>query len=355
MGKTKLKYKKTDKKVKKVINVSKITQNNVPWIESYRPYNISNLIVDKSIKKEITKMIEEKEVPHLIITGQPGIGKTSTLLCIARELLGKYFEEGFLELNGSDERGIKTNDAIETFCTKKIGGLKPKKGEEGLIKIVLIDEADNLTPKAQNQINALISQFEKNTRFAFTCNTSSKIIRAIQSRCTMIRYKRLDKETVAGRLKFICKNEKVNYEESAIMKISSYSNGDLRKGINFLQNLYNSYGRINLDEVHTLYDRPEEEQLSEIFNNICKQDYKSAIGILTGLFDKAYSGSDLIIAMINLLKDPDYKELNEETKNIMMDTISKYMFKSAHGLDNKIQLSACISKMYLDYKNRIKN
>ena len=94
--------------------------SNIPWVEKYRPKKIQDLVLDKCILTKIKKIVEEKNMPNLIITGVPGIGKTTTILCIAKQLLGKYIEQGKLELNASDERGIKTvQESIIYFCKKK--------------------------------------------------------------------------------------------------------------------------------------------------------------------------------------------------------------------------------------------
>jgi replication factor C subunit 2/4 len=319
-----------------------------PWIERYRPFKIDNLIVDPLLMKKIKKIIEDKEMPHMIITGQPGIGKTSTFMCIARELLGDYLNEGLLELNGSDERGIKAKEIIEDFCRKKIGSSKDSVKYH---KIVLIDEADNLTQKSQQQINSLISNYQKNTRFAFTCNSSSKIIRAIQSRCIMIRYKRLSEDLIKDRLEYICKNEKIFFEDSALKEISFISNGDLRHAINSLQTIFNAYGEVYLKYVYILCDRPQTNQVADIFRQIIKHDFSNSLLQLNNLFEKGYSCSDLLITMLTILKNKYFDEIDESQRIKLISVLSRYMFKSGHGLDNKSQLMACVSKMFLELKN----
>ena len=153
---------------------------NIPWVEKYRPTNIENLVLETPIYNKIKKIIDDKNMPNIIITGLPGIGKTTTILCIAKILLGKYFEQGVLELNASDDRGIKAvQDSIIYFCKKKL----EMEEDYAQHKIVLLDEADNMTTKAQQLVNNLMEKYHSTTRFAFTCNNSSDIIEAIQSRC----------------------------------------------------------------------------------------------------------------------------------------------------------------------------
>ena len=141
---------------------------NTPWVEKYRPMNVDDLVLDPISLNKIKKIIEEKEMPNIIITGHPGIGKTTTILCIANNLLGKHFNKGVLQLNASDERGVKSvHETIEFFCKKKLD----IENSFAFHKIVLLDEADNMTQKAQQSINGLIKQYQHCTRFAFTCYT----------------------------------------------------------------------------------------------------------------------------------------------------------------------------------------
>ena len=186
---------------------------DIPWIEKYRPKHIDDLLLEENTLVKIKKFIKDKDMPNLIIPGTPGIGKTTTIKCIARELYGPNIEEAVLELNASDDRGIKTViDIITNFCTKKMDlndNLKEKKYAEH--KIIFLDEADNMTETAQLLINNLMDKYHETTRFAFTCNTSSDILEGIQSRCIIMRFFRLRKDFIEERLKYICEKENVKY------------------------------------------------------------------------------------------------------------------------------------------------
>ena len=217
---------------------------NTPWIEKYRPIDVNSLVLDETVYLKLKKIINEKNMPNIIITGLPGIGKTTTILCLAKSLLGENFDECVLELNASDERGIKSvQDSIEYFCKKKIDSVNVKH------KIVLLDEADNMTVKAQQAINNLMENYNTSTRFAFTCNNSCDIIEAIQSRCIILRYSRLKNEQVYNRLNKICTEEKLEYTKEGLDTIVNISQGDLRKAINNLQITFNGYGKITSENV----------------------------------------------------------------------------------------------------------
>ena len=143
-------------------------------------------------------------MPNIILSGPPGIGKTTSILCLAHELLGSNYKEGVLELNASDDRGIDTvRNRIKMFAQKKV--TLP----EGFHKIVILDEADSMTVAAQQALRRTMEIYSKTTRFALACNTSSKIIEPIQSRCAMLRYTRLSDKDLHRRLMEICEAEKV--------------------------------------------------------------------------------------------------------------------------------------------------
>jgi len=191
---------------------------STPWIEKYRPNNINDLVLNKDILTRLNRIIETKNMPNIILTGPPGVGKTSTVLCIAKNLFGKYFNEGVIEMNASDDRGIKmVHETIEQFCKKKLEYDNPEKYAGH--KIVLLDEADNMTNKAKMSINILMDSYNKTTRFAFTCNSSSEILESIQSKCIIIRFEKLSNEQITTRLKYICEKENIKYDKTGLETI----------------------------------------------------------------------------------------------------------------------------------------
>ena len=183
---------------------------NTPWTEKYRPTKIEDLVIDKYSYEKISRILSEKNMLNIILSGAPGIGKTSTMLFVAKSLLGKYYNEAVIELNASDERGVKTvQDIIEYFCKKKV------EFDDGIIrhKIVLLDEADNMTKKAQQFISKLMEDYYATTRFVFTCNDSIEIIETIQSRCVIFRYHKLKQEQIENKLKYICEKENIPHTQ----------------------------------------------------------------------------------------------------------------------------------------------
>lgn len=206
---------------------------NLMWSEKYRPKKLKEIVDQKEIIKGISNLIKSPDIPHMLFAGPAGVGKTTTALCIAMELLGEEWRKNTLELNASDERGIKmVRERVKEFAASiKLADDK----EFGKPKIIILDEADEMTSEAQTALRRIIEDSARTTRFIIICNYLSQIIEPIQSRCVVFRFRRLPKEDVIDHLKMICEQQKVKYEEKALAQIYEATGGDLRHSINIMQ------------------------------------------------------------------------------------------------------------------------
>jgi replication factor C subunit 2/4 len=321
--------------------------NLVPWVEKYRPSKIEDLSIDENIMNKIKQIIHEKNMPNIIITGAPGIGKTTTILCLAQALLGKYTKTEFLELNASDNRGVKAVNETINFYKKTINIPENIKNQYANHKIILFDEADSITHKAQHLINNLMEKYHNTVRFCFTCNSSSDIIEAIQSRCIIFKYLQQTENQIINKLKIICNKESIILSENdeALRIISMASQGDLRQGINNLQLIYNSYGIINVENIEKLCDRPHPLIIKKIFTECKNKNIRIALIDIKKLIHIGYSASDITFNMLLNIKTLSNTILDEKIKIIFMDKISKSLFIMSKGLDTSIQLTALISSL----------
>jgi replication factor C subunit 3/5 len=176
-----------------------------PWVEKYRPTSLADVAAHRDIIDTIDRLTGENRLPHLLLYGPPGTGKTSTILAVARKLYGSYYQNMILELNASDDRGIDVvRQQVQDFASTQSISFGPKVN----VKLVILDEADAMTKEAQFSLRRIIEKYTKNTRFCLICNYVSKIIPALQSRCTRFRFPPLAAAHVTDRLRYIIQQEK---------------------------------------------------------------------------------------------------------------------------------------------------
>ena len=227
---------------------------DMPWLEKYRPKLLSEVVGNEETISRLKVIAKHGNMPNLIICGPPGCGKTTSIHCLAHELLSNnkdpiktknILKNAILELNASDSRGIDVvRNKIKMFAQQKV--TLPL----GRHKIIILDEADNMTSSAQQALRRTMELYSNTTRFALACNVSSKIIEPIQSRCAILRYTKLNEKQILNRINKIMKYEKINsWTNSGLEAIVFVANGDMRNAINSLQATYSGFNMITEDNV----------------------------------------------------------------------------------------------------------
>lgn len=218
----------------------------------------------------VETFIEAKRLPHLLFYGPPGTGKTTTILACARKLYGDKFKSMILELNASDDRGIDVvREQIKNFAsTKNI--------YNSGFKLIILDEADSMTTQAQAALRRVIEKYTKNVRFCIICNYVSKIIPAIQSRCTRFRFAPLAVEQVDSRLQTIIDNEQITLTEAGKKALLLLSKGDMRRALNILQACHAAYDRIDESEIYLCTGHPQPKDIERITNWMLNDDFTTA-------------------------------------------------------------------------------
>lgn len=214
-----------------------MSNNNIPWVDKYRPHHIQSLVHQDQVKKVLLNTLTTGVFPNFIFYGPPGTGKTSAIFALAYQLFGpKLIADRVLELNASDERRINVvRDKIIKFAKESISDPDPDYPSPPY-KIIILDEADALTLDAQSALRKVIESSSRITRFCFTCNYIEKIIQPIISRCVKFRFKPLSIDALSQRLYDIARLEKIKISEDCIRQIAKNSEGDGRKAIMILQN-----------------------------------------------------------------------------------------------------------------------
>lgn len=243
-------------------------ETKLPWAERFRPNTISKIVSHDHIKTTFTKYLEHKSFPHLLFYGPPGTGKTSTIKAFASELYGDHYGLMVLEINASEERGIDVvRSKIKDFVTTRSNFYGDSMT---FFKLVILDEADAMTNEAQAMLRRVIETHTNNARFCLICNYRSKIIDAIQSRCTMFKFPPLNDISIKTKINEIALDQNINIDESGVQMLIKISNGDMRKLLNIFQSIAMLNNPIDYDFVAQFIGYPG------------KTDMKNIITILNG-------------------------------------------------------------------------
>jgi len=311
---------------------------NIMWTEKYRPKILDDLKGHEDIVLRLKGFVERGNLPHLLLAGPPGTGKTTALLALANDLFGQNnVARNLLELNASDDRGIDTvRTKVKEFARTASYGDVP-------FKIICLDEADSLTSAAQHALRRTMEKYVKTSRFALICNYSSKIIEPIQSRCAIFRFKPLDEDSMKEFLVNICKSENVAYDKEGIDTILYIAEGDLRKAINILQSTAASGKSIEKVTVLQTVGHADPERIHEMLKHALKGDFFKARDILQHLIlEYGLSGADVtyqIYREIPSLSLPDTKKLG------ITEFLAEVDFRISEGASSNIQLSAFLAKL----------
>ncbi len=323
-------------------------EETLMWVEKYRPKCLDEVVGLKDIVESLKAFMKKpKTMPHLMLAGIPGTGKTTIALAIAHELYGANWKNFTLELNASDERGIDTvRDRIKDFSRYSRSGFG-----EIPFALIILDECDQMTGPAQTALRRIMEIGSRTSRFILICNQSSKIIEPIQSRCAIFRFSRVDRQAMKDQLQCIAKKENITLLPEATEKIADYAEGDLRHAINALQTA-SAYKEGIVDEKTVLLVIGEASPML-VQKMIRKALYGDFIEARKTMYDImgnfGFSGSEIIRQVQReIFKMSD---LTPEQKADLSGLIGEYDYRLTQGANSDIQLSALLAQFAKFGKN----
>ena len=306
------------------------TKENTLWTESYRPDKLDGYVGNESLVEKVKIYIENEDVPHLLLYGQAGTGKTTLAKIITNQI-----DCDVMYINASDENNVDTvRDKIRGFASS-MGFRK--------WKVIILDESDYLTPNAQAALRNLMETFSKTTRFILTCNYVEKIIDPIQSRCQAFSITPPSKKEVAIRLKEILDTEGVSYEISDLAILVNSGYPDIRRVLNAAQRQVVG-SVLKIDKTSTIQANYMDDVLKvlksngsvkELFTKIRQTIADSKVRDFTPFYRFMYDNID------------DYA--NGRVGNTILK-LAEYQYKDTSVVDKEINIMAMILEILIDIK-----
>ena len=305
------------------------------WVEKYRPQKLSEIVNQKEIIGSISALIDDPvDMPHLLFSGSAGVGKTTTALCITRQILQEYANDYTLELNASDERGIgMVREKVKKFSMFAGMAAVP-------FKVIILDEADEMTSDAQTALRRIIEDTAKYCRFILIANNISKIIDPIQSRCATFKFTSISKEDVIGQLNTIAGKEKIKSDKKGLELIYNHVEGDLRHAINLMQAAA-SLGDISEKSVNAAAGLTKTSDVDDVLSMVLS-------GKVTGAREKMIE----LIKVYGMSETDFLKYFNSSvfkskpaSLSGMVQIIAKYDYRILAGANPEIQLSAMLAEL----------
>lgn len=309
------------------------------WTEKYRPKNLDEVVGQKHITERLKAYVSTKNMPHLLLTGPAGAGKTTCALAMAKEMFGDEWKGNFIELNASDERGIDiVRGKIKEFArTAPLGNAD--------FKIIFMDEADALTSDAQAALRRTMEKFSKICRFILSCNYSSKIIDPIQSRCAVFRFKPLTKDDVGSYLGNIVKNENIQIDDDAMEALIHVARGDMRRAVNSLQVAASIDEKIDVDTIYQTTGLANPEDVKKMLETALSGNFIAAKDMLDEIMiEFGLSGQDIIKQIHSSYFDLCIGD-NEKVR--LMDKTGEIEFRIVEGSNERIQLEALLAYLVM--------
>jgi DNA polymerase III delta prime subunit len=312
-----------------------INDEQMLWCERYRPKTIADCILPEAQKKPFQEYVNRKEIPNMILSGSAGVGKTTVARAMCEEI-----ESDYILINGSDESGIDT-------LRVKVKGFASSVSLMGGRKVVIIDEADYLSPAAQAAFRGVIEEFSGNCSFIFTCNFKNRIIAPLHSRCAVIDFKLVNGQKAKmatefmKRVEYILKEEGVEYSPKVVAELITKFFPDYRRVLNELQR-YSVSGKIDIGILANVSDT----KLTELVAFIKDKNFKEVRKWV------AQNADNDTHRVMREFYDKIYVILKPETIPLAVVLLGKYQYQAAFVADQEINLMAFFTELMVETEFR---
>ena len=304
------------------------------WVEKYRPTTVDACILPNSLKESFSEFVNNKHIPNLILSGGPGVGKTTVAKAMVEEIGATW-----MMVNGSEESGI---DVLRT----KIKNFASTVSLEGGRKYIILDEADYLNPQStQPALRGFMEEFHKNCGFILTCNYKNRLIEPLHSRCSVVDFiiAKNEKPKLASdffsRVKMILSDENVKFDQKAVAELLNKYFPDWRRVLNELQR-YSASGQIDAGILVNL----SEVNINELMESLKKQEFTNVRKWIVNNLDNDP------VRIYRRIYDSLYDYIDKSTIPHAVVILAEYSYKSAFVADQEINLLACFTEIMAQVK-----
>lgn len=314
---------------------------DLPFIEKYRPATLDDVVGNTEIIERLRFFVTHGNLPNILLASSPGLGKTTTVLCLARQMLGPCIKEAFLEMNASDDRNLgDIRERVKMFSQKQVT-LPP-----GFHKIVFLDECDSMTEVAQQALRRIMEDFSATTRFCLACNDINKVIEPVQSRCCLIHLMPLTPADIERRLRVICAKEAIEFDSRSLLEVAKLSNGDMRDAVNNLQSVATANNNVvTYDGVYTTLDVVDNTIVKEGIELLLKGSLSRGLAVFSKLVKDGYNMEDIYAAIYRFALDAS-TDINDIIRAKMLKSLAIVHALGATTISSELQLNRLLCEIY---------
>lgn len=307
------------------------------WSEKYRPESLDEVIGNKEQVDRMARWVDDDSMPHLLLHGPAGTGKSSAIVAFAKEKYGDDWRSNLMELNASDDRGIEiVRNQIKSMAQEAASAGHQR-------KIIMLDEADNLTKDAMAALRRIMEQYSDQTIFALCCNYSSQIIDPILSRCTPLPFRRLDDSEINELITRILEKEEVDYEEEAVNAIINKVDGDARRAVHTLQTSVQD-GELTTDIIDVVGDQVDGAVIEQMISDSLNGEMENAHElVVTEVLPNVTDYSRFTGTLMKKIQQSD--ELPRDVKFYSISQLGDLERNIMEGCNPHVQINSFLSSL----------